>query len=105
MVGIAPVEIATESDRHVCVAGVVRCVHHEFAQGSEVALNAVEVAGRGRRRYQLNVVVFGPRANLRTARPSHKAELSSGRTSRPAHNQSPALLSIRTSGLDVGGST
>ena len=65
MVGIAPVEIATESDRHVCVAGVIGSVHHEFAQGSKVTLDAVEVAGRGRRRYQLNIVDFGPCANLR----------------------------------------
>src|SRR5579859_6365783 len=65
MVGIAPVEITTEGDRHVRMAGVVGGVHHELAQGSKVALDAVKMAGGSRRRNQLDIVRLGPGADLR----------------------------------------
>ena len=42
MVGISPVEIATESVGDVGVAGVVGIIQHEFAQGLKVALVAIE---------------------------------------------------------------
>jgi hypothetical protein len=47
------------------MAGVVGGVHDELAQGSEVALDAVEVAGGSRRRNQLEIVRLGPGADLR----------------------------------------
>src|SRR5579859_2465350 len=65
MVGIAPVEIPTEGDRDIRMAGVVGGVHHELAQGSEVALDAIQIAGGSWRRNQLDVVRLGPGADLR----------------------------------------
>ena len=64
MVGVASAEVATECQRHFRVAGVVRGVQYEFPQGSEVTLDAIEMAGRSRGCYQLDVVEFGPHADL-----------------------------------------
>ena len=56
MVGIASADVATKCQRHFVVTRVVRRVQYKFAQGSEVALDAVEVTGRSRRRHQLDIV-------------------------------------------------
>ena len=61
MVGVATMEVAAEGLGDLGMAGVVGAVQHELAQGSEVALDAVEIAGRGRRRDQLHVVRVRPR--------------------------------------------
>ena len=45
MVGVAAAEVAPEGQCHLGVAGVVRGVEHELAQGSEVTLDAIEIAG------------------------------------------------------------
>ena len=60
MVSISSVEIAAERDGDVGVAGVVGSIQHEFAQGLKVAFDAVEVAGRGWRRDQFDIVGRGP---------------------------------------------
>ena len=60
MVGISAVQVATEGNGHVGVAGVVGGIQHEFAQGLKVALDAIEVAGGGWRRDQFDVVRRGP---------------------------------------------
>ena len=65
MVSISSTEIAAEGGRHVGVAGVVGGIQDEFAQGLEVALDAIEVAGRGWRRDQFDVVERGPLADQR----------------------------------------
>jgi hypothetical protein len=65
MVAIAPAEIAVERDSYIGMAGVVGGVDHEFAQGSKVTLNAIEMTGRGGRRNQFDVVQRRPLADQR----------------------------------------
>ena len=63
MVGVAAVEVTTEGDSDLAVAGVVGRIEHKFAQGLELALDAVEVAGGCRRRDELDLVVGCPGAD------------------------------------------
>lgn len=63
MIGVASAEITSECCRDFGMAGVVRGVQHEFAQWSEVALDAIEMTRRRRRRHQFDIVRLGPRTN------------------------------------------
>jgi hypothetical protein len=44
MVGVASADVAAKRQCDLAVAGVVRCVQHEFAQWSEVALGAIQAS-------------------------------------------------------------
>jgi len=46
---VAPVEIAADGVLHLDVAGVVGVIQREFLQGGEMAFDAVEPRGAGRR--------------------------------------------------------
>ena len=65
MIGVAAAQVATERTGDLGVAGVVSGIEDELAQGLEVAFDAVQVAGGGRRGDEFHVVRLGPGADLR----------------------------------------
>jgi hypothetical protein len=59
MIGVATAAVATERAGDLGMAGSVGSIEHERAQGLDVAFDAVQVAGGGRRGDQFHVVRVG----------------------------------------------
>jgi hypothetical protein len=64
MVAISAAEVASEGDRDLSVACVVGRVQHEFAHGLEMALDSIQMAGKGGCCHQLDLVRRGPLTDL-----------------------------------------
>jgi len=65
MIRIAAVDVTAECDRDFAVAGVVGRIQYKSAQGLEVTLDVIEMAGRCRRRDQFDLVVGSPGTDWR----------------------------------------
>ncbi len=61
---VVPLQVAFDSGKLVFMTGVVRVVQGKLFQGGEVAFDAVQPGGVGRREDQPDIVAPGPRENL-----------------------------------------